>query len=561
MRGRADASLLQMPKNSGSQNALERGGACLSCRHRKVRCDGARPACGRCSEFGRAEDCEYVDSQGQTESQNLEASIARLEARIRQLGGTLPTSPEVVFHEPCLDGQPQGSSFSSWSSRRGDRPRQASYIQLSLQDNWWQTPAPPKNVAKMLVDFFARHAAQFGFFLNGPRVLKSIFSPDAQQPPSASLVNTIFLFGIQLSGSPALQARESVFLGRALQSSPSILPHQVLQNIQAEVLIGHYFLRQGRFLEAMHRINTAASLSIGCGLHKLDSTDNGRTAYALPATHDSVEQGEHVNAFWTILSLHKSWGIVLQWPSSVSDILDEQIDLPWPLEMEVYESGIVPINPHHQFTMKAFIEDPMSANYEAANSGLAQRVKAATLFERASHMGGNRTNLSDPHEYAQFLRFERGMNQFILTLPSFDSVGGSIDSIRNRLVTFTLCQVAMIQLHSAFDNPASIHKCLNAVRSVVSVNQRIPNMQAWEYINPTMGTLWVALCQIIVRGIATIKNPRAASRGWSASVSASDYPFLKAAFANITSTMSMFSPHCLLIDYQLGRVQEFCKAI
>jgi hypothetical protein len=234
-----------------------------------------------------------------------------------------------------------------------------------------------------------------------------------------------------------------------------------------------------------------------------------------------VEQGERVNAFWMIMALHKIFGVIMQWPSSVSGLLDEQIDVPWPLEMEVYESvsvcpdelwcsqiltehpqGIVPINPQRQFTMRAFFDDPRDS--EAANSSLAQHAKAAALFKRASHIGGNRpsaiqplllvgitthmsADLADPEEYAQFMLFEHGLNQVIQTLPSFDNVQGSIDAIRQRLVNFTLCQVAIIQLHSALDHPASIHKCLSAARAVVEANQRIPNMHIWEYIDSTMG--------------------------------------------------------------------------
>ncbi|KAJ6476042.1 hypothetical protein C8R47DRAFT_664049 [Mycena vitilis] len=409
------------------------------------------------------------------------------------------------------------------------------------------------------MEFFARHASQFGFFLNGHRIAKSVFAPDLMRPIASSLLNSILLFGVHLSGSPALQAREAVFLERAIGSGAPSQPNEATHHIQAEVLLAQYFLRQGRFIEAMHRINAAASLAIGCGLHRLPGSRTDSSAYALPSTRDAIEQGERVNAFWTIMALHKIFSVIMQWPSSVSDILDEQIDLPWPLEMHVYESGIVPINPQRQFTMRSFLDDPMSANVEAASSSLANHVKGAALFEKASHIGGNQTNFGD--EYTQLTLFERGLNEFIQTLPSFDSIQGSIDAIRQRLVNFTLCQAAIIQLHSAFDNPASIHKCLRAARAVVAVNQQIPNMQVWEHIDPTMGTLWVAVCQVIIRGIATIENPRGASPGWVASVSARDYPALKSAFANITSTMLMFSPRCLLIDYQLNKVQESFRTL
>ncbi|KAJ7187917.1 hypothetical protein C8R46DRAFT_1241356 [Mycena filopes] len=460
-----------MHNTSATNRTLERGGACTFCRKRKV------------------------------------ASIARLERRILQLGGTLPTSPEVVIHEPHLDGRPFGASFSSWNAgRRRDYLQAPGHIEVTLPHNWWQSPAPPHHVAKILLDVFARHASQFGFFLNGPRIMRSVCSPDgARHPISPPLLNAILLFGIHLSGAPALHAREPVFLERA--------------NIQAEVLLAQYFLRQGRFVEAMHRINSAASLAIGI------------------------------------------FSVMMQWPSSVSDMLDEQIDLPWPLGMDVYESGIVPINPQRQLTLKMFLENPAAADFEAANSCAAQYAKAAALFARASQLGGNRTTNSmptrvprsshDPDRYAQFILFEHGLAQFIQTLASFESNNiqiMSIDTLRQRVVTFTLCQVAVIQLHGAReDDGAAVHKCLAAARAVVALNERVPGMRGWEQVDSSMGTLWVAVCQIIICGLAALRDPQRASRGWAACVSKRDYTGLKAAFASVTGTMGLFSPRCLLV--------------
>lgn len=37
---------------------LRWGAACLNCRKYKIRCDGAKPTCGRCVQFGRS-DCAY----------------------------------------------------------------------------------------------------------------------------------------------------------------------------------------------------------------------------------------------------------------------------------------------------------------------------------------------------------------------------------------------------------------------------------------------------------------------------------------------------------------------
>jgi len=193
------------------------------------------------------------------------------------------------------------------------------------------------------VNFFVPYATQFGFFINVPRFLASILPSDPRLHrvrPSPALLSAVHLFGIHLSGSQALTSHESVFLTRAVHNVLSFhAPHQVIHSIQAEVLLSHYFLRNGRFLEAMHRINSAVSLSIGCGLHKQRSpTTNSDVAFELAPPRDAIEQGERIDGFWTILILHKCWGVSLQWPSTISDVLDEQINIPWPLEMFAYES-------------------------------------------------------------------------------------------------------------------------------------------------------------------------------------------------------------------------------
>jgi hypothetical protein len=160
--------------------------------------------------------------------------------------------------------------------------------------------------------------------------------------------------------------------------------------------------------------------------------------------------------------------------------------------------------------MKTFLDDPMTANFEAANSTLAQHAKAAALFERASHIGGNRTGAIQTYMFGcqwnicshvsrsfgsgrirpGYILFEHGLNQVVLTLPSssFNIIPTSIDTIQQRLVNFTLCEVAIIQLHSTFDNPASIHKCLSVVRYVVSSSQHIPcDLNCLMLFDPMIG--------------------------------------------------------------------------
>ena len=130
------------------------------------KCDGGWPACGRCVRAAHGEDCEYLDEQGQTRTQILEQSIARLETRIRELERPDAASSAVALHEPHLYGQPFGSSLSSQSPgsshRSSSRPslpfsRTNSQVvgglpseNFALPHRWWDSAAPPFNVSQML---------------------------------------------------------------------------------------------------------------------------------------------------------------------------------------------------------------------------------------------------------------------------------------------------------------------------------------------------------------------------------------------------------------------------
>ncbi|CAE6504861.1 unnamed protein product [Rhizoctonia solani] len=72
-----------LPKDSG--RALHRGTGCHICRQRKVRCDGARPTCGRCVK-SRAE-CAYDEEIKKSKITLLRDEISDLKKRIQELEG------------------------------------------------------------------------------------------------------------------------------------------------------------------------------------------------------------------------------------------------------------------------------------------------------------------------------------------------------------------------------------------------------------------------------------------------------------------------------------------
>lgn len=54
--------------------------------------------------------------------------------------------------------------------------------------------------------------------------------------------------------------------------------------------------------------------------------------------------GERLDAFWTVFTMDRTWAVVLQSPTIISDDdhVGAQIDSPWPLDMESYENVSTP---------------------------------------------------------------------------------------------------------------------------------------------------------------------------------------------------------------------------
>jgi hypothetical protein len=202
------------------------------------------------------------------------------------------------------------------------------------------------------LDAFFQYAPALHFFLHQARFRHSVSLPLGNPSrPIPALINAIYLWGIVLSKKEDLLQSESLLasqvatqLGNAIPATPS---HQILQIIQAKLLLVVYFIRIGRFLAGRHEAYSASSLAVACGLHKI------RTAQPMPAftsfvdqidltlqePRDQIEEGERINAFWAVFLMDRFLAVAFGPPLVISDMdaPGMQIDTPWPLEMETYE--------------------------------------------------------------------------------------------------------------------------------------------------------------------------------------------------------------------------------
>lgn len=202
------------------------------------------------------------------------------------------------------------------------------------------------------LDAFIECAPALHFFLHHVRFRHSLSLPLGNPSrPIPALINVVYLWGVLIIKNndlrhhePILASRVASQLGSAISTTAS---HQILQVIQAKILLVDYLFSIGHFAAALHEAHSASSLAVASGLHKI------RTAQPIPAhmsfidridltlqePRDQIEEGERINAFWAVFFMDRCLSVMFGPPLVISDMdaPGMQIDTPWPLEMETYE--------------------------------------------------------------------------------------------------------------------------------------------------------------------------------------------------------------------------------
>ncbi|KAH8108630.1 hypothetical protein DFH11DRAFT_1820528 [Phellopilus nigrolimitatus] len=361
------------PISSSQLNVLQRGKACLGCRRRKMRCDGARPSCTQCIRGNRAGDCEYTDRQGPTHTQVLEENVALLQARIRELEAPDFSNRPILLHDPYETYRQAGSSTTLGASSRNmpSHPGQMFPAPVRFGSapeirSWWEFEEPPAQISDMLVAAFLPHASSLGFVLSATRFRAGLSLP-ALHPgrPHPALLHAVYLWSLRLTNSPDLMQHENLYLQRAILAlqdalgsgggnldGPAIAQRRI-HAMQAEILLAQYFFSLGRLLEGRYHANAAVTLSVSCGLHRISrspspafsrisfgsSANLGIGLFELAAPRDALELGERVRVFWMIYITDHCWSVALGAPCVLADdgVLGTQINTPWPLEVDEYE--------------------------------------------------------------------------------------------------------------------------------------------------------------------------------------------------------------------------------
>ncbi|OCH90663.1 hypothetical protein OBBRIDRAFT_730443 [Obba rivulosa] len=313
-------------KDLKTASPLQRGMACLSCRKRKMKCDGVRPTCTQCTKSSRSTTCQYVEKKQTSRTELLQHKVAKLEARLRELeaeqGEIIPTAAPVasasnspggtlenirdsvllndaweqsLFSSHASGSSAGSSSYSAFdpSSHQSAWPNSFLNAPLSTDEllsdyphvagpatqahasaNWWEDPHTFCDNKQMLLDIFFMHKHQCCFDVHQGRFQTSLYLPSSDRPHPA-LLDAMYLLACHFSRSPRLSELQPHFLRRALQGISDALQQsdRIINVLQASCLIGVYFYCHGRVLEGYYHSSIAARLAVGMGLHQVRSED------------------------------------------------------------------------------------------------------------------------------------------------------------------------------------------------------------------------------------------------------------------------------------------------
>ncbi|KAI5984046.1 hypothetical protein EDD15DRAFT_1810245 [Pisolithus albus] len=468
---------------------LQRGRACISCRRRKMRCDGLRPTCTQCLRGDRAIDCEYTDGNQRPRTLALEEDIARLQARVRELEDPQSSTPSVTLQHPYSQS-PQQST-----------PHHSSFVgiaQHGVDDDFGSL-----SDLQYLIDTLVPFAFDLGIFLSLPRL--------RAQPGSITpaLRSALILSSFHLTRTSAPEQAVSIetLISRLLHTlvdavvvaNPRLGPQFYMQILQAEVLLVYHLLHMGRVSIAQSHANAAMSLAVCLGLH----TKSGDAPAAglfdfianflprLPLPGDAIEEQERVDAWWTVHSLVKFTETICAGPPVVSSTV--HITARWP--GVIRDGNLVPSGAKRD-TISQFLLAQDFRIEEETPFGLQARASAllgeAHSITAAYHKDPSISQSADFR--SRFTTLDNFIHKFLNSLPhpatlSRSSGTGSPYTSRQMVLVINLAALAQISLHRPFAlvHAPSNRRCVDsAIRAVEALN----GLEDPRVMNPICVVSW-----------------------------------------------------------------------
>ncbi|VDB94156.1 unnamed protein product [Peniophora sp. CBMAI 1063] len=509
--------------NLNTAPALPKGKACVTCRLRKIKCDGARPVCTQCREAQRAEDCEYVAVRAPSSTHALEKRVAALRARVKDLQ-TQHTSGSSNLAPP--HASPQASvplTGGSGTSGATSEPITSPSVDLSREET------------ELLIRlFFAQN--QPLWFLDS-NFFRSSLGLESTGASAASSTLLLAMGAATASHPQASSFNEPALTGLALSrigSTHNDSAHP-MHAIQAHVLLGAHLLRAGRFTQGLSLLSDGLSFALALGLHRPEP-DSLLTTFRPPRpilpTPNPISAGEHVRGFWTIFVLERLWAMALGTVTRARLTADGGrdggmiVNTLWPEDATAHQNARDTLSFLRQ-------SGPIAAD---GNSALTLSVKATLLLERSYEVASQMAEDS-PDAHA----LDERINSFATAL------GPPLFASRDNLLAHILLRGATLQLHSRIPGDPRAMSAARALAAMAPVLRPDQN-DALGMLEPAIGIVIPAACRALIAAML------ADTSGTPTDVDPAQVPM--AALEALQGILGAWQAYSAYIGIQLNRVLQ-----
>ncbi|GLB35522.1 hypothetical protein LshimejAT787_0210870 [Lyophyllum shimeji] len=521
-----------------SENTLRRGTACLSCRKRKLKCDGTRPVCRQCTKMNRGHTCEYDDKQRKSRTQLLKEQLSQLERRLHELesksksssSSPAPPSPpfqydfesfglEAFNDAPVASSSkyslvnatsssdtspsptPSGSRLANqsalfhpgdkyWLPSESSRPSSASNSVLGAPSQVDPRVSLSPRARRYLLDVFMNHRHQCWFYASMDRFLNSSLN----QEPHPALINAMYLLACHFAHMPFYSEMIPAFFVQTQHEINAALDtsDRLADIVQASSLLAIYLYMNNRVVEGYRHTFSAVRLAIGLGLHQISTSNTIAKVYPrqtplipIAPPRDARELSDRIFAFWQVFMIDRCWSVANGLPLALPDKNTPQCRIltRWPSALGHWpDDGFQP-------PIQSFFDglDTLGASEQFMP---ALKAKAAALYELTSR---SKTFGSDPNDWA-YCFAEAAVQRFSSTIPSL-----TFDRDYFMVQTVIYTSFVHLQRHVLFDGRA-----LKAGNSIVQLILQLRDAD-WQYLDPIISVCWFTVAEMFICAIMSAK--------------------------------------------------------
>ncbi|KAK9242165.1 fungal-specific transcription factor domain-containing protein [Lipomyces tetrasporus] len=437
--------------------------ACVICRKRKLRCDGARPACGTCARLQH--HCIYEETRRKSGPKRgyvkmLEERLAHVEGLLNSKDAAKPIVPSPADHTTLSSGPSALTDIPSaqivhslttspiqnpliaapqapLSSQQSVLPNEFGAINLGddldlsgvnmlgATENVFELIAlgmdealPPQSMMDELHAMYFESQHEFTPMIHKPRYLASLNYPPHLQPP---LYLRYSVWTTAAAMSSKYRQYAGVFYSRARKYLEQVQMRGHGENVaslaftQAWVLIAMYEYRVMHFPRAWLSAGVACRSAIMLQMHIMDSNMTG-VKQCLPPPTDLIEIEERRRTFWCAFCADRYASVGTGWPLIIDEV---DIASHLPTSDTAFDNGVEEVT-----CSLATALDPAGAKYIRKLSVFAAHILIVAMFGRIHghlHRGDAATGELGsvaPNFFERFRYLDNTIHTVMLSLPN-----------------------------------------------------------------------------------------------------------------------------------------------